>query len=58
MRDGRLFGKRPPIRGKVYKCPEGPILIIVTNTSTDIYMSVDKPIKGKVLKVINVLLEL
>ena len=24
MRQGRLFGKRPPIRGKVYKCPEGP----------------------------------
>jgi len=23
MREGRLFGKRPPIRGKVYKCPEG-----------------------------------
>jgi len=23
MRQGRLFGKRPPIRGKVYKCPEG-----------------------------------
>ena len=25
MRQGRLFGKRQaPIRGKVYKCPEGP----------------------------------